>query len=56
MKFKEFAKWCNERAADGFWSMDVAKYVYLYVRVYIVYHFGKEKKYGDKAKNLWLNV
>ena len=21
MKFKEFAKWCNERACDGCWGM-----------------------------------
>lgn len=21
MKFKEFAKWCNDRACDGFWGM-----------------------------------
>ena len=21
MKFKEFVKWCNERAADGCWGM-----------------------------------
>lgn len=24
MKFKEFVKWCNERAADGCWGMQTA--------------------------------
>ena len=24
MKFKEFEKWCNDRAADGYWSFNIA--------------------------------
>lgn len=24
MKFKEFKKWCNNRAADGCWSFNIA--------------------------------
>ena len=24
MKFKEFSRWCNDRAADGCWSMITA--------------------------------
>ena len=26
MKFKEFAVWCNDRAADGCWGMNTAIY------------------------------
>lgn len=26
MKYKEFIRWCNERAADGCWSMATAIY------------------------------
>lgn len=24
MKYKEFVKWCNDRACDGMWSMETA--------------------------------
>ena len=24
MKFKEYVSWCNYRAADGYWSLDMA--------------------------------
>lgn len=26
MKYKEFTKWCNDRACDGYWSAETAKY------------------------------
>lgn len=26
MKYKEFTKWCNNRACDGYWSIKIAKY------------------------------
>lgn len=26
MKFKEFSKWCNERACDGCWGLKEAMY------------------------------
>ena len=26
MKFKEFVDWCNQRACDGCWGMNVAMY------------------------------
>lgn len=26
MKYKEFVNWCNDRACDGCWGMNTAKY------------------------------
>ena len=26
MKFKEFTKWCNERACDGCWSLNTSMF------------------------------
>ena len=51
MKFKEFAKWCNERAADGFWSMDVAKVcVSLCEGIYSLPFWKREKVWRQSEK------
>lgn len=26
MEYKEFIRWCNDRAADGYWDLETAKF------------------------------
>ena len=56
MKFKEFAKWCNERACDGCWGMSEA---IICARVYeIIYKYPfwkREKIWRERCKDEIVN-
>ena len=59
--FEEFAKWCNERACDGQWSMGTAiTCIEVYRKVNTVKPlFGKKKKREEewnKIKGSYLNL
>lgn len=55
MKFKEFISWCNDRAADGHWSLDMAIACITIIDDVNKQHFWKKEKYWrdnyeDKVK------
>lgn len=48
MKYKEFVKWCNERAFDGCWGMNEAIICIGAMQDIKRTPFGKEKRNGKK--------
>lgn len=48
MTFKEFGVWCNERACDGFWSMDGAIFCTDLYRTII-----KASRFKRKREKMW---
>lgn len=48
MTFKEFNKWCNERACDGRWSMNTAAICLQINRLVYKAPFWKRKKIWEK--------
>lgn len=51
MTFKEFTKWCNERACDGRWSMDTAIYCIQIGREIKALPFWKREKAWNEVKD-----
>lgn len=48
MKFKEFTKWCNERACDGFWSLNTSMFcIDIINQVRSVPFWKREKKWQE---------
>lgn len=45
MKFKEFKKWCNNRAADGYWSFNIAMVCIRIVEEVLQQAFYKREKF-----------
>lgn len=45
MKFKEFVKWCNYRAADGCWSFATAKFCIDIINAIREQPFWKREKF-----------
>ena len=46
MKFKEFTKWCNERACDGCWSLNTSMFcIDILNQVRSVPFWKREKKW-----------
>lgn len=45
MKFKEFVKWCNYRAADGCWSIATAKFCIDIINTIREQPFWKREKF-----------
>lgn len=44
MKYKEFNDWCNQRACDGYWSMETAIYCIGVCEKINQEHFWKREK------------
>lgn len=44
MKFKEFADWCNDRAADGHWSMQTAMVCIDILNIVLKHRFWRREK------------
>ena len=51
MKFKDFVKWCNERACDGCWSMGTAIFCINIMDGINNLPFWKRKKEWEKIKD-----
>lgn len=49
MKYKEFVKWCNERACDGYWSFLTAHFCIA------VMHMINKKPFWKREKE-WQNT
>lgn len=45
MKFREFVRWCNERASDGCWGLIEAVICISIMQVVREQHFWKMEKY-----------
>ena len=52
MKYKEFKKWCNERAADSMWDILTAMKCIEVMRVVDKFGFGSEIKSGENIMKL----
>lgn len=50
MKFKEFVKWCNERASDGCWSFESAYYSIQIINKIKSIPFWKRKRVWEKEE------
>lgn len=53
MKYKEFKKWCNDRAYDGCWSMKQAQFcidVIQYINAH--YFWQREKVWKEEYEHL----
>lgn len=48
MTFKEFDDWCNERACDGYWGMNMALICAGIIREVYKIPFWKRKKVWNK--------
>ena len=60
MKFKEFSRWCNNRACDGFWGMSEAMICVRVCEEIYTYPFWKrekiwKEKYKDEIENKIVN-
>lgn len=56
MKYKEFRKWCNDRACDGRWSMENAQYCIAVIEIFKYIPFWKREKVWQKIyKDFILN-
>ena len=44
MKYKEFVKWCNERAADGCWDINAIRYCYCVMQIINAYKWPWKKQ------------
>lgn len=49
MKYKEFKKWCNERAQDGCWSVPTAAFCCGLMELINTYPFWKREKVWNKG-------
>lgn len=61
MKYKHFVKWCNERAADGQWSLDIVRECLTIIETMKHISFWKRKKIwseisDDVEKNIVIPV
>lgn len=45
MKFKEFVDWCNDRAADGCWSIATATFCIDIINTILKQPFWKREKF-----------
>lgn len=53
MKYKEFVKWCNERACDGYWSMPTAHFCIAIMDMINTKPFWKrEKEWQNTYKDI----
>lgn len=56
MKYKEFRKWCNDRAFDGCWSMANARHCIVVIETFKHIPFWKrEKVWKTTYKDFILN-
>lgn len=60
MKFKEFSRWCNNRACDGCWGMSEANICVRACEEIYTYPFWKrekiwKEKYKDEIENKIVN-
>lgn len=60
MKFKEFSRWCNNRACDGCWGMSEAIICVRVCEEIYTYPFWKrekiwKEKYKDEIENKIVN-
>ena len=44
MKYKEFKRWCNERAFEGTWSLSQAKYCIDVINYIDAHYFWQKEK------------
>lgn len=51
MNFREFRRWCNDRACDGCWSLDVEKFCIGLLDNMQKIPFWKKRKAWNKIKN-----
>lgn len=52
MTYKEFKKWCNERAADGRWPLHYALYCLdVYDSIYNTHFWKREKIWREKYEH-----
>lgn len=57
MKFKEFSKWCNERACDGYWGIKEAMICsHICQKIYKLPFWNRERTWKNEENFIVDNI